>query len=72
MKSILIETDGYSIDTTEFDTKDDAIEAMKKRYADLTPSENDESSAEMSYIEDTNAILYQNGENVYVWKIIAV
>ena len=26
----------------------------------------------MSFINDTDAILYQNGENVYVWKIIAV
>ena len=72
MKSLLIETDGYSIDVTEFDSKEDAIKAMKKRYTDLTPADNDESSAEMSYIEDTNAILYQNGENVYVWKIIVV
>lgn len=72
MKTVLIETDGYSIDTTEFDTKDNAIIAMKKRYADLTPNDNNESFADMSYITDTNAILYQNGENVYVWKIITV
>ena len=30
MKSLLIETDGYSIDVTEFDSKEDAINAMKK------------------------------------------
>ena len=41
MKSLLIETDGYSIDVTEFDSKEDAINAMKKRYTDLTPADND-------------------------------
>ena len=35
MRAVLIETDGYSILTSEFTSKDDAAKAMNARYNDL-------------------------------------
>ena len=68
---LLINTDGYSLDDyTFYNTEDDAKAAMKKAYNELHPDNNDESSEEMSYIGETDAILYANGESVNVWKII--
>lgn len=71
-KYLLIATDGYSIDYTQYDTMEVAQEAMRTAYAKLTPEENDESSEEMSYLGETDATLYANGENVYVWTIATV
>lgn len=70
---LLVTTDGYSLDDyTFYETIEEAQDALKKAYDELTPK-NDEfpesSDAEMSYCNDTDAMLY-TGENVYVWKII--
>ena len=67
---LLIETDGYSIETEKYATLEAAQEAMRKRYEEETPGDGlNESESEMSYLGTYNAILYANGENVFVWKI---
>ena len=45
---------------------------MSHRYNKYHPENNDESSEEMSGLNDMDAILYADGENVFVWKIIMV
>lgn len=66
---LLISTDGYSIDYTKYPTKDEAQEAMRTAYHDNEPEDWDENFEDMSYLENNNAILYDNGDNVYVWTI---
>jgi len=67
---MLIYTDGYGIVTQRLASFDAAKAEMEKEYANNTPEENDESWSEMSYCNDTNAMLYANGDNVFVWEII--
>jgi uncharacterized Zn ribbon protein len=71
-KLILIRCDGYDIETSEYTDLSSAQEKMRKEYDEFHPKENADEWEDMSYISDTNAILYANGENVYVWKIITV
>lgn len=70
MKALLISTDGYSIQTQKYNSISEAQIAMAKEYKDAYPKQNDESSEEMSSISEREAILYANGENVFVWSII--
>lgn len=69
---ILVSTDGYSIEHTKYDTKNEARDAMKKAYDLLKPKQFEESCEEMSYVSDNDAMLYDNGNDVYVWQIIEV
>ena len=69
-KCILIETDGYSITTRLFNDCNSAFNAMSNRFDELCPEKLDESSEEMSSVNSLDAILYANGETVYVWKIV--
>lgn len=71
-KAILIETDGYSITHTFYGSYKEAKEALDKRYAELLSDDLDEEWADMSYCEEYDAILYDNGEDVYVWKIVVL
>lgn len=72
-KYILISTDGYSLDDyTIYDTFSEAQTAMQKAYNSLVPKEWCEGFEELSYCEWSDAILYNNGEDVYVWKIICI
>ena len=71
-KYLLIGTDGYSIDTTPYLSLEKAHEAMKKAYNHFCPKDNGEEWEESSYINDTDAILYANGDKVYVWNIYPV
>lgn len=66
---ILIETDGYNITHNFFKSFEEAHKAMSDRYYGLVPEEFDEDWAEMSYCGKRNAILYNNGCDVYVWAI---
>lgn len=66
---ILAETDGYDITQDEFKTFEECQLEMEKRYRKLEPQNHEDSSKEMSFCGNTNAILYCNGENVYVWNI---
>lgn len=73
MKYILIETDGYSIETRIFENLEDAQKQMKKQYTSWIPigGLNNESK-ESSYLENIDAQLYANGMDVFTWKIISV
>lgn len=66
---MLIASDGYSIDSTIYPSREKAREALAKAYKILTPGEWIEDFEDMSYLNDDSAILYANGENVYVWDI---
>lgn len=69
---MLIGTDGYSIDSIIYASRENAREALIKAYEKLTPNEWNEDFKDMSYLDDDFAILYANGENVYVWNIQAI
>lgn len=67
---LLVTTDGYRIDYTRYPSLDAAKAAMEEAYEQSKPSEWGEEWEDMSYLSDEGAILYTNGENVYVWTII--
>lgn len=68
---ILQVTDGSSLDDYMFyNSSEDAKSAMKKAYQEMIPGEWDKTDKDMSYCGDNHAVLYQNGENVYIWQII--
>lgn len=67
-KFVLIRTDGYEIDAEDFNTAEEAICEMQKQYTNKYSEDIDESSKEMSYCTNENAILY-TGKEVFVWKI---
>lgn len=67
-KTLLIHTDGYDIDITEFDDPVAATKAMQNTYDSLKPSELEPEWAELSYCDDDSAKLYCNGEDVHIWK----
>lgn len=72
-KYILIETDGYDIVTMVFCRYEDAYNKMVLKYNSYIPKEGlSEDSKADSYIDAYDAILYQNGENVYIFKIVKV
>lgn len=67
-KTLLIHTDGYDIDITEFDDPVAATKAMQNTYDSLKPSELEQEWADLSYCDDNDAKLYCNGEDVHIWK----
>lgn len=69
---ILIASDGYSIDSTIYPSREKAREALTRAYRMLIPGEWNEDFKDMSYLDDDSAILYANGENVYVWNISVI
>lgn len=72
-KYILIETDGYNIDTMIFYRYEDAYNKMVLKYNSYIPKEGlSEDSKADSYIDAYDAALYQNGENVYIFKIVKI
>lgn len=71
-KYVLMHTDGYSIDTNIFTSGEELTAELTKQYNRLAPDENDEEFEDMSYLSDDSAILYANGENVYVWDTLVV
>lgn len=70
MKALLIKTDGYSIESTSFADIDSAKAAMAADYT--ASNKNAVGSAEYgaSHFSDTEALLYDGGFNVFVWKIV--
>ena len=46
------------------------FEEMEKQYESFKPEDWFENEKEMSHMSDIDAILYENGNNVYVWKIV--
>lgn len=69
-KWLLIRTDGYDILTFHFDDYCKAFEEMEKQYESFKPEDWFENEKEMSHMSDIDAILYENENNVYVWKIV--
>lgn len=69
-KWLLIRTDGYGILTFHFDDYCKAFEEMEKQYESFKPEYWFENEKEMSHMSDIDAILYENRNNVYVWKIV--
>lgn len=70
---VLVYTDGYGISSL---MQSQDFEAVKKRlreeYATRIPADWISEYEELSYCLDTDAILYNNGEDVCVWSIIEV
>lgn len=71
-KTILIKTDGYSIEHSFYGSYEEAKAVMDSQYAALTPDEWYEDCEDTSYCSGYDAILYRNGEDVYVWKICVI
>lgn len=68
---LLITTDGYSLDDYAFyNTLKEAQNSMEEAYERCIPEDWNESDVEMSYCSNMDAILYCNGENIFVWNII--
>ena len=68
---LLTRSDGYSIESVmQTLNQDEAKDLLHKEYAAHTPSEWMEEYKELSSCNDMNAVLYSNGEDVYVWQII--
>ena len=67
MNALLIKTDGYTIQTTTFADADSARAAMTADYNAADSAEH-----EMSHISDTEALLYDRSDNVFVWKIVSL
>lgn len=71
MKFILIHTDGYSIDCDDsYKTIDEARQEMNRQYNENIPIDGLVPEWEdMSFINDDDATLYTNGEEVHIWRI---
>ena len=71
-KTILSFTDGYSITNTLYDSCEEARFAMKEQYEEKLPEEFVEDFEDMSGCYEDSAILYKNGEDVFVWSIFVI
>lgn len=71
---VLIYTNGYYISTfTDFANVEEARARMKEEYKSMIPTEGLEPEwDEMSFCGEDDAVLYANGENVHVWKIVCI
>lgn len=73
MSYILIKTDGYTIQHKVYSSLAAAVKEMQSQYDDAIPNGGLLPEwKELSYVDDVDAILYANGEKVYVWKIVIV
>ena len=71
-KAILIFTDGYSISTEKFNSVNEAEIQMKKNYKELNENTPHDEFAKTSYLLERDAVLYNKGADVFVWKIMEV
>lgn len=69
---MLIFTDGYSITTEVYASKALACAALEKQYTERERNEEGDEWDEDSYLDDCEAILYDCGEDVFVWKIVSL
>lgn len=67
---LLIASSSEGIEYTDYETKELAQSNMEKAYEQLRPENFDPEWEEMSYVADGNAVLYDNGEDVYFWEIV--
>lgn len=70
--TMLVHTDGYNIEYSKHKSKEAAHTAMKTAYASFNKNDCGDDWDKMSEITDEAAILYDRGENVYVWRIITL
>lgn len=71
--TLLVQSDGYSIDESYFPDVESARKEMTKQYRRAYPYSNEEEADEttaMSSLGKDEAILYDGGENVYLWKVV--
>lgn len=66
---ILIDTDGYNISTKIYSSFEQAQAQMRKEFIQRTPVNFIDSYRKMSELNIEDAILYDNGNDVYAWKI---
>lgn len=73
-KYILVKTDGYEIEINKFDNENAARTAMADDYNNILNNNPDMDDVwlDQSYCNNTDAILYNNGDNVFVWKIAKI
>lgn len=72
-KYMLISTDGYGISTKIIEQCNNPKEILQKEFDENTPEEGlKETCAEMSFVNDFNAMLYRNGEDVLVWQMVKI
>lgn len=70
---ILIFTDGYSISTERFSSYKSALAAMNEAYDAHNDNEPGDEWDEQSYNDGMSyAILYNKGDDVFVWSIEAL
>lgn len=72
MNALLIKTDGYTIQTTTFADTDSARAAMTADYNASNKNAADSAEHKMSHISDTEALLYDRSDNVFVWRIVSL
>lgn len=71
-KAILIFTDGYSISTEKFNSVNEAEIQMKKKYEEMNENAHQDEFDKTSYLLERDAVLYNKGADVFVWKIMEV
>lgn len=67
-KQILIRCDGFSIKEEILDSKEEAIKKIKDEFDKMYAQLREEEYKEMSYCNDDEAALYNDGEDVYLWS----
>lgn len=68
---ILVYSDGYGIYPVAQDINIENLKSiLKEKFEERKPEEWISEWEEISYLNDTDAILYANGEDVYVWNIL--
>ena len=72
-KYMLISTNGYDISTKIIEHCKNTKEILQKEFDGNTPEEGlEENCAEMSFVNDFDAMLYKNGEEVLVWRMVKI
>lgn len=65
----LVATDGYEIERTTYPDKESAQQAMQKAYALHNHNTPGDTWDNDSQLNDDSAILFDRGDNVYLWSI---
>ena len=69
---LLVVTNGYSVEHTPYQTRDEAKAQMEIAWKALAKDLQSDEWKEMSSLGEEQAILYYNGEHVFVWDVIEV
>lgn len=67
---LLVVTNGYSVEHTPYQTRGEAKNQMEIAWKALAKDLQSDEWKEMSSLGEEQAILYYNGEDVFVWDII--